>query len=233
MKIVKTFLVLTMSTSILVACSNKVTQEAENVAKKNELNKQEKENKEKNDKEELTKLYKNLERPIEEVIEANEKEVLHTVDTKVINKDKYEDPSMFSKKVAEVMFNFYSGDLSPEGYCSFLENHGSKSIIEELIPNQKDGILFAASVQQLILDETKKPSQTYQISELKFNEQGTEAYFYRKVLLSENENDYYISTIVKEDGIWKFQDDKPSQPYTDANGSITETKQENITKGEK
>lgn len=204
---------LVLATLLVTGCNNKIVKEAEDVSESNKKLEtsvaEEQEEKEKKVKD----LYKDLEKPIDEVVEAVEKEKMKQVDTKVIEKEFYEDPNEFSKKVAKVLYEFTTGEMSSEGYYEFLKANASNSYIEQYLPEKKEGLLFVKNVQSLLIQKTPELEDKYILTQVSINRTKTEGHFYRELTTVKGEKMYYISTIVKEDGVWKYQDDSPSPPF--------------------
>jgi outer membrane murein-binding lipoprotein Lpp len=204
---------LVLSSLVVAGCNNKIVKEAEDVSESNKkletnvAEKQEEKEKKAQD------LYKDLEKPIDEVVEAVEKEKMKQVDTNVVEKASYEDPNEFSKKVAKVLYEFTTGKMSSENYYEFQKASASKSYIEQYLPEEKEGLLFVKNVQSLLIQKTPELEDRYTLTQVSINRTKTEGHFYRELTTIKGEKLYYISTIVKEDGVWKFQDDSPSPPF--------------------
>lgn len=196
----------------LMACNNEVLQEAERVAKENEKLKEEQVKEDKEIQEKTSEIYESLEKPIDEVLDANELDVVRTVEKQIVEKENYEDPSEFSWKVSDMIFRFNEGQIKPEEYYEFLVQHGSKTFIEEWIPNREDGLVFLETVQ-IMLTADGVSAKDYTTTEVRLTRNNTEGYFYRKLTNGTDQEEFYVTTIVKEDGIWKFQDDSPSSPF--------------------
>jgi outer membrane murein-binding lipoprotein Lpp len=204
---------LVLGSLVVAGCNNKIVEEANDVGETNKKLEKIVGEKQEEKEQKVQDLYKDLEKPIEEVVDAVDKEKMKQVDTNVVEKKSYEDPNEFSKKVAKVLFEFSTGKMSSADYYEFLMNSASKSYIEQYLPEKKEGLLFVENVQSLLIQKTPELEGSYVLTEVSINRTKTEGHFYRELTTKKGEKLYYISTIVKEDGVWKFQDDSPSPPF--------------------
>ncbi|QAS54796.1 hypothetical protein [Halobacillus litoralis] len=165
---------------------------------------------------ERDKIYEEMKRPMDEVIKDNDLDELATMDTEVNEElNSYEDPQEFAKRVGKVMYEFEDGSITPKEYADFLkahtgEHYSQKSLLEE----KKNAIEVLRTLQDAYTSNVAPES--YDLTTITYNRSEKEGYFYRKIN-GENSEYYYITTIIKEDNVWKLQDDSPSPPYKDQN----------------
>lgn len=207
----KMLLTFSVAALALTACNDKLVQEAKKTDQNNALATEEK----KRDQEDLEKkqeeILKELEKPIDEVISNNE---LDQVDLLSLSnfqvKDSYENPSELAIHAGETLFRFYKGDMDPEEFYQFLMKYGSESMRADL-QDKENSILIFENVQSLYRE--KNPGiDSFVITTPILSGTKKEAYFYRKVV-SKTSEEFNISTLVLEDGAWKFKEDSPSPPF--------------------
>lgn len=206
-------LLLVFSFSIVGGCSNdNFEKEAERVKKVKEESKVDS-NAEKEKEKKQEKMYKDMEKPLDEVILENDLDsVKEMANNEVVKKDHYEDPNEFAKYAANVLYGFYTASITPEQYYEFQKLYGSKDMVDEL-PTEKDAIVILTTIQ----DMYKKQNITgeeYTLTQVELDHLQREGTFYRKVLTTNGE-EYFITSIKKEDKGWKFVEDSPSPPYTE------------------
>jgi hypothetical protein len=199
---------------LLSGCSNGFTDEV----KKNEMKNQEiqKEKKQKEDAKNKaqTDFYKGKEKPLNEVVKENDLDtvkVMSTID--YVEQDQYQDANEFAKYVAHMLYGYYTLQVSPEQYYSFLQKYGSDASLKKL-PTEKDALTVIASVQDMFKKQNIT-GESYVLTEVTFNRMKNEGMFYRKVLTTNGEQ-YFATTIVKENGQWKFDEDGPAPPFIEA-----------------
>ncbi|RHW35976.1 hypothetical protein D1B31_17970 [Neobacillus notoginsengisoli] len=213
---------------LLTGCFNsKFEEEAKRVKqKKEELQKEEKANKSKSQKEEVD-FYKKLEKPLEETILENDLDEVKEMDTKEVQeKPVFEDGTEFAQYTGKVLYEFYTQQITPEEYYKFLKSYGSISVNEEL-PTEKDALTILATIQDMF----KKQNITgdgYKITQVEFNHSKRNGTFYRKVTTTNGE-EYFLTSIIKENGGWKYVEDSPSPPYSLSDAEEGQAEDENIT----
>lgn len=198
---------------LLSSCSNKLVDEAIKTQEMNQIKIEEEEIKLEEEKEEQRELYKSMEKPLEEVIQENaldQKKVINQEED-ISEKTNFTDETEFALYVSSVLFDFRNGTISPEEYFSFLSKHSAKDIKKEFPTDKETALLIYSNIQSLFKDNDIKP-ESYITSEVTLNASKKEGHFYRKILTNKGE-EFYITTIVKEDGQWKFSDDSPSPPF--------------------
>lgn len=200
---------------ILVGCGGKIAEDARKVEEQNEqlqTEEQKQQDKMEKDIEEMEEFYSNLEnKDIDEIVQENELDQVSIQENiEVKEKEVYQNPNEFAAFVADTLYHFYNRGLTAEDYYDFLQKYGSKTLVDDL-PSKEDAVAVYGSIQKYYQDQNIK-LDSYQITEVKFNRSETEGYFYRKVL-STNGYEYFICTIVKENGEWKFSEDSPSPPF--------------------
>lgn len=200
----------TLTLVFLVGCNDSFVEKAkETQGKQVENNETEVDKSE----QELEEFYKEYEKPISDSLQENDLDELEEMNkndsaSKEINEN---DPELFAQYVATILFSFENGELKAEQYYDFLSRYGSEKVVNDLPKDKHDGVHIFESIQDLY-KENNPAAKDYSLSELQYSQGNVEAYFYRKVLRDKNE-EFYITTIVKEGGIWKFSDDSPSGPY--------------------
>lgn len=211
---------------LLVACSNPKFEEEAKRVEQVKAEKAKKEAAEKLSEEEKYEIYKDMEKPLDEVIQENDLDVLQEVSSvEVETKDTYEDPVEFSKYASQILYNFYISQIDPTTYYNFLVQHGSERVKEEL-PSEKDAIAIFTSIQ----DSFKQQNLTgdsYTLTNVAFDRMKREGNFYRKVITTNGE-EYFMTIIKKEKGVWKFEDDSPAPPYI-LGSDLTQENQETTT----
>ncbi|MGG1594773.1 hypothetical protein [Terribacillus saccharophilus] len=200
----------TLTLVFLVGCSDSFVEKAkETQGKQVEDN----ETEDIKSEQELENFYKEYEKPISDSLQENDLDELEEIEkNESVSKDINEkDPELFAQYVAAILFSFENGELKAEQYYEFLSKYGSDKVVADLPKDKHDGVHIFESIQELY-KESNPAAKDYTLSKLQYSQGKVEAYFYRKVLRDKKE-EFYITTIVKEDGIWKFSDDSPSAPY--------------------
>lgn len=200
----------TLTLVFLVGCSDSFIEKAKETQGKQVEDKETEVNK---SEQELEEFYKEYEKPILDSLQENELDELEEIDknesvSKEINE---KDPELFAQYVATILFSFENGELKAEQYYDFLSKYGSEKVVNDLPKDKHDGVHIFENIQELY-KESNSAANDYTLSKLQYSQGKVEAYFYRKVLRDKKE-EFYITTIVKEGGIWKFSDDSPSAPY--------------------
>ncbi|WP_078557262.1 hypothetical protein [Bacillus alkalicellulosilyticus] len=204
---------------LLIGCgSDKILKEAQSTQAQNETVQEEIEQLH----QDRIDLYQELERPIEEVlseIELEERELI-AKDEQLPVRQQYTDEEEFAQFVAEKLYRFYTLELSPEEFYKFNINYGSQEILEGMASDREGNIVVYSNIQSLF-EELTTIKHGYDISTVGLNSNRREGYFYRLIYTNLGE-EYYITTIVREDGIWKFSNDKTSPPF-DIKDTIPDT----------
>ncbi|KZE68023.1 hypothetical protein AWM68_17795 [Fictibacillus phosphorivorans] len=225
MKLHRKILILSLLTTslLMTGCFNTAFQEKieEKQKEKEQAKKASAEKKaEKKDKENET--YEKLAKPLDEVINESDldtgKIITPVGDVKA--KNSYENSGDFSIYVADVLYKFYTQQISPEQYYEFLTKYGSRSTVQEL-PSKEDAITILGSLQGLYKSKNIQ-GESYVLTEIMLGRLKKEGHFYRKVITTNGE-EYFISTIAKEDGAWKFVEDSPSPPFEEGEVAAEET----------
>jgi hypothetical protein len=183
--------------------------ESKNIEAKKEKKKKETD-KAKNQKE----FYKNLEKPMGEVIKENDLDHVKLMDSiEFTQKDQYDDVNEFAKYAGHMLYQFYTLQVTPAQYYDFLKKYGSKNNLKK-IPTEEDAINILTSLQDMFKKQNIT-GENYVLSEVVFDRLKREGHFYRKVLTTNGE-EYFITTMVKENGHWKYDEDSPSPPFTES-----------------
>lgn len=159
----------------------------------------------------LESFYKDQVRPLDEVVAELDGESVKILDKKEVEvKSSYEDPEEFARYAADILYKFQSLQISPEDFYKFILDYGSIQTVEEL-PQKHDAINIFKSIQDSYLQANVK-GESYDITVVNLDRFKRQGYFYRKVLSTEGIN-YFITSIYKEDGAWKYITDEPSDPF--------------------
>ncbi|MFD1736244.1 hypothetical protein ACFSCX_06655 [Bacillus salitolerans] len=193
---------------LVTGCNQKIIEDV------NRVEKQEKTKQEKTltIEEEQKEILKNVEKPLEEVVQENELESKKTIETEFQTVEQYLDPTDFSKRISYELFMFSNGKKSTTDFVDILMTFSSKSFHDEWLQDKNAAIQMFNNVQGMMMEENVFPV-SYEITEITLSQSRNEAYFYRKVISRSQGELYYITTIVKENGEWKLADDSPSPPY--------------------
>ncbi|MCM3441361.1 hypothetical protein AB3Z07_27775 (plasmid) [Metabacillus halosaccharovorans] len=178
------------------------------------------ENEEKMVTEKQRQILEDLKKPLNDVLKDNEleKQDILAAGSTITAKESYSDPTEFARLTGRMLFDFNSSSISPEEYYTFLEKYASKQVHEDLLKDKNNAIMIFENIQN-ILNEQKMNNTKYALTQVTLNQNGKEAYFYRKVS-SDNENQYYVTTLVLEDDVWKYDSDEPSMPFEEDNEKI-------------
>lgn len=184
------------------------------------------ENEEKKVAEKQKEILENLEKPINEVLKDNEleKQDILNEENSITVKESFSDPTDFARLTGKMLFEFNNSSITPEEYYTFLEKFGSKQVYEDLLKDKKNAIMIFENIQN-IMKEQRVENSSYVLTQISLNQNGKEAYFYRKVS-SDNEDQYYITTLVLEGVEWKYDSDEPSLPFEEDSEKIIENVEE-------
>lgn len=221
-KYVKGILGLSLSTSLfLTGCNNdKFAKQAQEQIAENEQLKEEQKASEEEQRDKASDIYKEMEKPLDEVVKDNELDQRGgQVMDAIPMKDSYTDPNELALRIGKELFEFNTGISDADQYYEFLSKHASTTFKQEWIPNEKEGKVFLHNIQE-VLKEQKTHAVKFIVTQVELNPAGDEGNFYRKETLNTEEETYYITTIVKENGSWKLQDDSPSPPFEEEIGGI-------------
>ncbi|WP_337019976.1 hypothetical protein [Oceanobacillus massiliensis] len=196
----------------LSACNNRLVEVAEENEKQSAADDSESRRQTDEEiKEEQAKIYKEIEKPVEEIVKNNDLKQMEIQDSAVNTaKDNYVDENEFARYTARLIFDYQSAKISPKEYFDFLSNYGAEAIVNEMPADEEEALLVYSNVQSQLSDSTQ--FESYTISKVGLNKSKREGYFYRLVNTSEGEA-YYITTITKEAGNWKFLEDSPAPPF--------------------
>lgn len=211
----KRFIFFMMFVLLLIGCSSndEFVKEAKELKERKEN--QEEEQEIRNN--EQAARYEEMSKPVEESIKEVEKDTRSLIEKDFELKDSYSDETEFASFVAEQLFDFYNLEMSPKDYYQFLMKHGSSNMKNELdvLENEEEGVVFLTNIQGLMKDR-QLSGINYHVTEVQLNGGRSEGYFYRRVNSHDGTSKYYITTIVKEDDVWKYQEDSPSPPFDEA-----------------
>jgi Na+-transporting methylmalonyl-CoA/oxaloacetate decarboxylase gamma subunit len=220
-KINRIMILLFVITLFLSACMpSKFQEEIEETEKKNSEVKKEKE------KEEVTpenvELSKEQKEALDELEDKSNEEALFENDLdirKELNiqvpekRSSYENPEELSQYISYLFFAYHKGEMKPETFVDELLPHAHEEFLKLLPTNQKNQIETFTVLQETNLKALPSPIASYVITDIQYQERAGEAMFYRKYVLQNIEEIYYITTIKKEDNVWKLFDDSPAPPY--------------------
>jgi len=145
---------------------------------------------------------------VEEALEEEEapEALINPFIEKYDTKSVYEDADEFAAFVGDVLFDFRSGELSPENMHAFLHEHGSVTQ-REYHEHQEHSIDLFSNVQS---SYNNLQTIDHLISVVEINEENEYGIFYRQVTFMQEQPEYYTTVIINEDGEWKFEDNRQS-----------------------
>ncbi|NRD81111.1 hypothetical protein HPT25_27860 [Bacillus sp. BRMEA1] len=221
LKLVKCLLGVSIGSTIFLAgCSQDAfSKKANDEINRNKMAVDKRKEEQEKSKDDANKIYKKLEKPISEDIKEIDKD--KRTEQNISNipmKDTYSDPNEMALRISKEIFDFSTGKTDVNQYYDFLMKYGSKTFIQEFLPNEEKGKSFLTNVQEAIKSQ-KGYGIKYTITTVDLNKAEDEGNFYRKVTLNTNEEAYFITTIVNENGSWKFSEDNPSPPYQEIGGN--------------
>lgn len=210
----KIFFLFVISTIlVLTACNSKVVEEA----KKIEEESSNKENEEEILEKQLEELEKNKV-TVEDAVENinKQREEKKTLEAKYVEeKESFTDIEEFSQYVARILYEFFVYEITAEEYYDFLTKHGSRVLLKNMDPQNKDVIIEGYNHAQNLLKQEGVSFQGYSLSETTLDETGIYGYFYRSLHKEDGTETHYITTIVKEGNEWKFDKDNLSAGYNE------------------
>ncbi|MFT9495753.1 MULTISPECIES: hypothetical protein [Bacillota] len=212
---------------ILSGCSGgKFAEEAKKNEERNAELKDYQKKKEAEEEKVQKEFYENHKKPLNEVIQENDLDSEQIVDTIEFEpQDSYQDGDLFSKHVSKILFEFYTLKITAEEYYNFLSAYGSEEVLKEL-PTKEDAITILSTLQDMYKKQNIS-GDSYTLTTVTYDRLKREGRFYRKVLTTNGE-EYFVTTIVKENDVWKFSEDSPSPPFIDSsNGSQFQTTDKN------
>lgn len=181
---------------------------------------------------EQQKFYTSIAKPVKEVLNESDNEKKQILTQKIIKRDAYKNQEEFAVYCASKLADFYNGNSTSSEYYSFLKRYGSSKVLKNLPATEEKATEVLSFIQESILESNTKYSD-YILSEVTLNNTKDEGYFYRKVT-TQNDFDYFRTTIVKENNVWKFSDDQPSPPFEEINKAtgkeVSNATIKNITK---
>lgn len=160
----------------------------------------------------LQEFYEELAKPMEEVIEEMDKEevTLLTTDKEVEAKEEFTEVEEFARYTADILYKFQTLQLDANTYFQFMTTYGTEELKNSL-PHEEDAVAIYKSIQDAYLKENIH-GESYQVTKPVLDRLGRNGYFYREVLSTKGE-EYFITTIIKEDGSWKYSSDDLSPPF--------------------
>jgi len=198
---------------ILTGCTNgdPLVKEAKKINESQKKEESQQGNNEQSDKE-LQEFYEEQAKPMEEVIEEMDKEeaTLLTTDKDIEAKEEFTDVEEFARYTADILYKFQTLQLDARTYYQFMKTYGTEELKNSL-PQEEDAIAIYKSIQDAYLKENMH-GESYQVTKPVLDRLGRNGYFYREVLSTKGE-EYFITTIIKEDGSWKYSSDDLSPPF--------------------
>lgn len=210
--------VLVGSSLFLVGCGDPLT----NQAIQSQQKQAEQVKKEDQAKKNLNKLYDSLKTKPKDAVKNTPVETKRLINQKVINRNSYSDPVEFAAFVAKEIFEFRNNSISPQDYYTFLKKFGAKKVgadAQQPVLKKKSVAIPYLSNLQSIIQQQGVAGTSYKLTELTFNATKKQAYFYRKVSSQSGDN-YFITTIVLENGQWKFYEDNSSPGFTETTNGV-------------
>lgn len=200
---------------LLSGCSGgKFVEEVEKTEVKNNEVEKEKKAKKAYDEKEQKEMYEKLEKPMDEVIMENDLDSVTIMDSIEFTKqDQYQDGREFAKFAAQVLYQFYTLQITSEQYYEFLKDYGSERVLKEL-PTEEDAITILSTLQGMYKKQNIA-GENYVLTEVSYDRLKKDGSFYRKVLTT-NGMEYFFTIIVKEKDVWKYEEDSPSPPFIES-----------------
>lgn len=199
---------------ILTGCTNgdPLVQEAKKIKESQQKEEEQQVNNEQQSDKQLQEFYEEQAKPIEEVIEEMDKEeaTLLINDKEVEAKEEFTDVEEFVRYTADILYKFQTLQLDAKTYYHFMTTYGTEELKKNL-PHEEDAVAIYKSIQDAYLKENIH-GESYQVTKPVLDRLGRNGYFYREVLSTKGE-EYFITTIAKEDGAWKFSSDDFSPPF--------------------
>lgn len=200
---------------------NSLEKEVEQTEKKNEKIQKELKKEKEQQKPENIKLSKEQ----EEIIDSLEGDVNSAVDS--IEKDKrkpvaikvppkqgfFQNPSELSQYLSAITFQFHRGDITPEAFFNSIKPYLHVSFLGEMPQSNENQILAYETIQEYYTSQLKAPIASYELTNVETNLKGNEASYYRKYVLDNKEELFFITILKKEGDKWLLFDDSPSPAY--------------------
>ncbi len=108
--------------------------------------------------------------------EVEKKEIMD--DLEIEAKEEFRDPTDFAKYVSKVVFNFQNGKMAAEDYYNFIQQHGSEKLIEGYPETKAEAMVVLETLQNMLI-EKRDQTTVYILSEVGFNRNKREGYYYR------------------------------------------------------
>ncbi|MCM3216751.1 hypothetical protein M3612_19895 [Niallia taxi] len=198
---------------ILTGCTNgdPLVKEAKKINESQKKEESQQVNNDQSDKE-LQEFYEEQAKPMEEVIEELDKEeaTLLTTDKEVEAKEEFTDVEEFARYTADILYKFQTLQLDAKTYYQFMTTYGTEELKNSL-PHEEDAVAIYKSIQDAYLKENMH-GESYQVTKPVLDRLGRNGYFYREVLSTKGE-EYFITTIIKEEGSWRYSSDDLSPPF--------------------
>lgn len=198
---------------ILTGCTNSdpLVKEAKKIKESQQKEENQVENNKQSEKE-RQEFYEEQAKPMEEVIEEMDKDevTLLTTNKEIKAKEEFTDVEEFAQYTSDILYKFQTLQLDSKTYYQFMTTYGTEELKQNL-PQEEDAITIYKSIQDAYLKENIH-GESYQVTKPVLDRLGRNGYFYREVLSTKGE-EYFITTIVKEDGSWKYSSDDLSPPF--------------------
>lgn len=206
---------------ILTSCMSSTIDEEIKQSKKNSINAKNETNQEEitpdNVKlpEEQQKALDELEKKsAEEALYENDLDTRKELDSNVPEKKKFfTNAEEFSQYISHLFFTYDKGDVPAEAYLDELLVYAHPDYLENFPNNRENQLLNLKNIKKQITDKLRAPIESYVITELNYEEKIDEATFYRKYILENKEELYFVTVLKQEGDSWKLYDDSPSTPY--------------------
>lgn len=216
---VKIYLLLTISTTVLLitGCKeNRLDQSAEET--KSSVYEDKKNNQElpyDEQVKEWQKQYENMGDDVKEILEENPyKEVRKYGSLEFEVRESYNAPQEFGNFVAQTLYKFYRGQIKPEDYLNFVYDYGSTYLKKNTTTgNVNDDLELVKNLQKL-MEPNARDFADYELSEVTYSEEDPNiAYIYRRMYTVTGAEKYFLITLHKgKDDTWLLAEEEASPP---------------------
>lgn len=216
-------MVTALAALVLSGCGqNKISEETKKVDDQNKKNEQKVDANKGKTLVQQEKFYKKYEKPIDQSVKEVNADKVQVITQRDVTQPlpEYKDPVEFAKYTGKILYGFYTLQISPEQYYQFLKQYGSTSVIKSL-PSEEDSIKVFTSLQEMFKKKNTE-GKDYELTVPVLDRLKQEGHFYRKTTTIQGD-EYFQTTIVKEQGVWKYSADGTAPPYEVSSPGTQET----------
>lgn len=146
-------------------------------------------------------------------------------------KESYKDRNEFARYISYVLFQYHTLQIDGKSFYQKIKPFMHPQF-EEMLPSttERREQMFT-TVQKLFAEHLNSPIINYEVTEVAYNDNTREGYFYRKYTLKEGNLIFYMTSIaLSEDGEWLLLDDEPAVGYEIENTHVSSFNQQFIQK---